>query len=131
LLVDFGQFHSQHPVPSGDVVPVADALARTEEKRENRLVAIRSGSIDELFRRGRMERPMDFPVDPSLELSSTPACGSVSAGETMASVPSESCRNGVDSLEPRPTAKIFVALDAECEKGASTLSRWLIVRGCR
>src|SRR5437870_8114820 len=37
-LVDVGQPHSQHPVPSSDIVPVADALSCTEEQREDGLV---------------------------------------------------------------------------------------------
>jgi hypothetical protein len=115
LFVDIGQFHSQHAVPSGDVVPVSDALTRTKKQRKDRFIAIGSGSIDELFRRGRRERPVNFPRDSSSEFPSTPACGPISAGETVASVSGESCRNGIGSLEPRSTAKILVALNTERE----------------
>ena len=69
-LVDVGQNHSQHSMPSSDIIPVADALGCTEEQREDGLVAVGNGSVDELFCLNGIKCLVDFPRHPSPKFSS-------------------------------------------------------------
>jgi len=53
--IQIGERHAQHPMPSGECTPIADALPRAIEQRQDRLVAPRGRGVDQLFDEHRIE----------------------------------------------------------------------------
>ncbi|SRR5579875_3833635 len=53
--IDVRQFHAEYAASPCEIVPVADALASSKQKRENALVTVGTGGIDDFLRTGRVQ----------------------------------------------------------------------------
>src|SRR5437660_768481 len=49
--IDILQFHPQNPVSASNRTPIADALTRARQQRQNRFIAIGTGAVDQLLNR--------------------------------------------------------------------------------
>jgi len=48
LAIDILQCHAQNPVSASNRTPIADALTRARQQRQNRFIAIGTGAVDQL-----------------------------------------------------------------------------------